>query len=705
MNQNYSIKQNSSFNSQPPKRKFNEVHFIIGGLIGLQVIVGFLIITLLYPARLATSGSDASFTAPPELEVAQAPLPEQVAQEMLPSDLPQIDDDVPQPINSLQDQVTFIRAQPSPIVIRGVEISQGIQVFDEPENPRCHSNPDHRDHIFCNNSMPLVSGRHTILRVYLACSEGCPTDDALVTLNVINDGEIKDTVTREISAEKLAEINGLPLEQLRLSLDRSVDFTYFPAPDWMNGQTTFDVSITVNDETPATSSTSVNFAKRKALQVAYLPIEYQGVTPQEIRDVDYWLLRLYPIPDVEYYRLPVPNLTWDRNLSKGEILQELLYVYWLYTQNHDPTSWPDQLFGWLPQEFYNGGASDPAWCADCAGPHSSRVAFGGVRPEQDIGGPRILVHEIAHNLGARHAWSPTQREDEACFKAEGADIQVDPAWPYAETPYIQEFGIDLYSDPPIIYPPSSYDMMAYCTRPWISPHTYRTIFNSDLLKPTQSSPEWDAFNPIVDGDVLLISGIIYPDGTVSRPKVVQMAQDAVTKGGLPINNRGTDYCVQIIGHNEALLAKQCFDAGFVDVETGLPTEASPYFVTMANLDVDQIAKIMITEDTSTLISITPSDSAPEVTMTYPNQGEVLSGQQTVSWEAADADNDTLLFDVLYSPDGGKQWIPIAVQIKESQLTFDASHLENSDQALIRVVANDGFHISTDEVDQTFIVTQ
>ena len=188
---------------------------------------------------------------------------------------------------------------------------------------------------------------------------------------------------------------------------------------------------------------------RKPLRVAYLPITYQNVQPPELRGVDYWLLRMYPVPGVEYYRLPVPDMTWDGELSKGEVLRKLFYTYLLYTQNQPPEAWPDQLFGWLPQEFYNGGASDPAWCANCAGPHSSRVAFGGLRPEQDIGGPRVLVHEIAHNLGAQHAWSPTQSQDAACFKAEGADIWVDPDWPYLQTPYIQEVGIDLYSTPPL----------------------------------------------------------------------------------------------------------------------------------------------------------------------------------------------------------------------------------------------------------------
>jgi hypothetical protein len=417
---------------------------------------------------------------------------------------------------------------------------------------------------------------------------------------------------------------------------------------------------------------------------------------------------MYPIPGVEYYRLPVPDLTWEGELNKGEILRQLMHTYWLYTQSQPAEAWPDQLFGWLPPESYNGGASDPAWCPNCAGPHSSRVAFGGLRPEQDIGGPRVLVHEIAHNLGAQHAWSPTQSQDAACFKTEGADIWVDPAWPYLQTPHIQEVGIDLYSNPPVIYPPSAYDMMAYCAQPWISPYTYRTIFNSPLLQPNTTAPlPLTNVEPPVQSNpsgVLLVSAMIGPDGSVSQPEVLRLEGSSYTHATGLNPPPGEDYCLDVQASDNTTLAHHCFDVGFTDVETGLPTtESSPFFFTLTGIDPQAAAKITITKNNASLLTVTSSNHAPSVRVISPNGGEILAGPQVITWQADDADGDTLSYDVLMSADGGHSWLPVAVRLGQTSLTVDTHQLPTTHQGLIMVVANDGFNTSLDQSDTPFSI--
>jgi hypothetical protein len=461
--------------------------------------------------------------AKPDLIAALDVPPPQVVPAILPVLVPS-----PTPPNSgpALDVTTIIN---SPLLrLRGMEITQGLQVFNEPELARCHPYPDHPDNIFCNNSMPLVAGRHTLVRVYAACNGPCPQVELTVTLRLLRAGQEQAALRRALSPAQLQRISGLPLPELRAKLENSVNFEFFPPPTWLAGPITFELEGTLPGEPPATLALTKNFAMRPPLRVAYLPIQYQGQTGSEPAGLDYWLLRLYPVPAVEYYRLPVPDLVWEGELDKEKLLEKLLYTYWLYAREHPPELWPDQLFGWLPPEAFNGGASDPFWCPACAGLHSSRVAFGGLRPEQDIGGPRIMAHEIAHNLGAKHAWSPTQTEDGACFRDQATDIQSDPAWPYPNSPQTQEFGIDLYSTPPIIYPPSVYDLMSYCGQPWISPYTYRKIFESPLLQPEQSLLPLD-FQPQVappgPNGVVMVTGIVYPDGTLFAPEVVQLGQE------------------------------------------------------------------------------------------------------------------------------------------------------------------------------------
>lgn len=626
--------------------------------------------------------------APPAQNMAAAPPPAEVQPEA-----------AAQPEPSLPVQSAVLR-------LRGVEITQGIQVFQEPGNPRCHPDPNHPDAVFCNNSMPMVTGRHTLVRAYLACNESCPATETAVRLRVLKNGQEQANFSRQISAAALQRMTHLTMDQLRFSLDNSVNFEFIPAPEWLSGQVTFELEAD-SEPSPIGLSLVKDFLARKPLRVAYLPIEYNGLRPPDLIDVDYWLQRMYPVSDIDYYRLPVPNLVWEGEVSKAEILRKLLYTYWLYVQHHPNELPPDQLFGWLPQELYNGGASDPFWCPNCAGPHSSRVAFGGFRPEQDIGGPRILVHEIAHNLGAQHAWSPTAREDAACFKAEGANIQVDPDWPYATTPYIQEFGIDLYSDPPVIYPPSFYDMMAYCTQPWISPHTYHKLYNSPFLQPeglkdlalTGFETQAESSN----NGVLLVSGIVYPNGTVTRPEIIRLEGDGFSPPPQLTTPPGDDYCLDVHAKNGALLAQQCFDIGFVDLESGLPSDSAPFFFSLPNLDLDQVGQVSVRQKETVVVTATPSNNPPEVTLSYPKGGEWLEGRQTISWSGHDADDDSLRYDLLYSPDAGQSWLPLAVQLSSSSYTFETSQLPASQQALIRLIAHDGFHTVTAESNSFFTV--
>lgn len=592
--------------------------------------------------------------------------------------------------------------------LRGVELTQGIQVFQEPEYGRCQSDPGHPDYIFCNNSIPMVAGRHTLVRVYVACQEHCPGTETVVQLRLVKEGQEQTQLTRLLPAEMLQRVSPLSLPELRSSLDNSINFEFFPPPAWLKGQVTLEVALLDQATTlpVATFSLTKEFAERKPLRIAYLPIQYQNVRPPEPVGADYWLLRMYPVPAVEYYRLPMPDLVWEGEMSKGEILRKLLYTYWYYAQYPSVGSHlPDQLFGWLPQEFYNGGASDPFWCPDCSGPHSSRVAFGGLRPEQDIGGPRILVHELAHNFGARHAWSPTNREDTGCFRAEGVDIQVDPEWPYIQEPHIQEFGIDLYSDPPVIYPPSYYDMMAYCTQPWISPHTYRKIFDSPFLKPEAevalSIPELPVTEPADNRGTLLVSGVVYPDGTISQPEIIQLTGDAFTDAASftpppPPSPTGDEYCVNVQASDQALLAQHCFSVGFADLETGLPTESSAFLFPLPDIDPAEVGEVTVSKNDQELVTVKPSNHPPEIKLISPPTAGALSGEQQVTWEAVDPDGDPLRYDLLYSPDGGRSWVPLAMHLVEPHYTLSAGQLSSSSEVVIRVVAHDGFHTTSAE---------
>jgi hypothetical protein len=166
---------------------------------------------------------------------------------------------------------------------------------------------------------------------------------------------------------------------------------------------------------------------------------------------------------------------------------------------------------------------------------------------------------------------------------------------------------------------------------------------------------------------------------------------------------GDDYCLEVQTNNHTTLAHHCFDLGFTDVETGLPgAEPSPFFFTLADVDPQAAAKITLSKNDAPVATLTPSNHAPSVKLISPNGGATLMDQQTITWQGADADGDPLFYNLLYSPDSGQSWLPLAVRLSQTSYTVDTQQLPLSHTGLIRVVASDGFHTSFDQSDAFLI---
>ena len=76
-------------------------------------------------------------------------------------------------------------------------------------------------------------------------------------------------------------------------------------------------------------------------------------------------------------------------------------------------------------------------------------------------------------------------------------------------------------------------------------------------------------------------------------------------------------------------------------------------------------------------------------------GEVGNGSGTV--------NEDLSYFLLYSPDAGKNWHTVGVNIKDSQVTLHANRLPGGDQARFRLIASDGVNTAIADSNGTFIV--
>ena len=83
---------------------------------------------------------------------------------------------------------------------------------------------------------------------------------------------------------------------------------------------------------------------------------------------------------------------------------------------------------------------------------------------------------------------------------------------------------------------------------------------------------------------------------------------------------------------------------------------------------------------------------PEVTVTYPNGGETLSGSTTITWTATDpnpGETALLMADLDYSDNGGSSWSAIDVnQDNDGTYSWDVSGLSDGSDYLVRITITD-----------------
>ncbi|WP_199611333.1 DUF1194 domain-containing protein [Flocculibacter collagenilyticus] len=102
-------------------------------------------------------------------------------------------------------------------------------------------------------------------------------------------------------------------------------------------------------------------------------------------------------------------------------------------------------------------------------------------------------------------------------------------------------------------------------------------------------------------------------------------------------------------------------------------------------------------------SLTSSDNPPVVEVTFPNGGEILNPPSTTfMWTGSDADGDSLLYTVQFSPDAGATWETIATDYVGTSLEVDLGDLGKTSDGLLRVQASEGFNVAQDDSDGTFV---
>jgi hypothetical protein len=583
------------------------------------------------------------------------------------------------------------------LTVLGMEVTQGIQCFD----------PSVGDTECADNSVPLVAGRPTIVRLYVAANLNIDASVSGVTarLYVRRAGD-------EEPGTPLWPANGPigwrsphldSLDAKRGAEEGTLNFRLLPEwitagalllraevnPDWACGPYE-SADNRANNWGP---DVRVDFQEHGPLTIQYLPVtELGGERPDErVNDAAQWLYKVWPVADPPVYEQRVHDnaapLVVEYDLDElNEHPQWLIadlndiYAPLLLAHLFGGPPPPRILFGWVPTGDDPSpptyGYSDPVW--DDAAQGVSVVAWHRDMPNYFEKG---LVHESAHNFSRHHAG-------------------VTDHWPdYYPDTTIQEVGFDV-ADMQVrgadLWDVMNTGFRRLTANSWVSPYTYKGLFAAE---------PWGTFARAQSKRTVAQEYVVIP-GEIGRGQTGRLKPMYRISSSIPPPVRGpragTDYCIQFVDRTGGLLSSRCFNASFVNEHDDTTVDTAPFLVIEPYPTGTTQLRLM--KGQALLDERVASANIPQVAVLTPDGGEQWDGVRTISWQATDADGDPLTSSVFYSPDG-QSWRLIATGVSDQQLRWDTTRFGGAEAARVRVVATDGLNTASDDSDSSFRIAR
>jgi hypothetical protein len=562
------------------------------------------------------------------------------------------------------------------LTVANVEVTQGVQT------PA--------------NTIPLVARRSTAVRATLGVADSAGAVRATGRLHVFVNG------TAITPAAGLLPIND-PFFA-RLSPDREVEIDTLnfelPAPTAIPASTDVDFRVDVTAVTQQETDTGNNsgwaenlrFFNRNAPHIFYIPIDYTpsglGLPPETpiapgvgdallrailpVNDADPLLYRAAPAPPLTFSEDENGNGLLDRGEERNSFFSMLASTRQLIVENGVGANDRTFLYGWLAGSPFNGYSG--------VARQNARLAFGNTSPDRYQG---TFAHEIGHLFGLEHP-----------------DDAVPPG-----PEQIDEVGWDVGGrllDNPVdnniirrVRPTTAFDMMdgGELTRDrWLHTRYYTELFNHPTLVPDPLA-EFKQF-------ALWVAGVIkeraseldrlwpvfrypWPSQPTLRARTRQPPSFAVQVRTLDGNLITVPFDAHIAGDGE----KEQQSFGFFEVL--VPYEG-------------EVSAVRITDSTGRKVfgGLDRSRVPPRLRILAPGRGGKLTGMSRVTWQVEDSDTpaSALMYQVAYSPDNGRSFVPVGVNLTRPDWTFDATRIPRSQGAgLIRVFVSDGLNTAFADV--------
>jgi len=450
-------------------------------------------------------------------------------------------------------------------------------------------------------------------------------------------------------------------------------------------------------------------------------------TDTQLFEIEDWLRRAYPISTLAVRRsettLPESAIyRWVKDADNNDVYQlqaglvnQRLNLVRNIEQAYNPN--------FIPQARYYGVATDASgdflrglgggFIASGPTGNAATSSWGWWDKDNSSYGDWYAGHEIGHTWNRGHPFAAgyVDKDNKGC-----GHNRVDANYPYPNAviggnyrfvniglggpfatqwlilPPDRYYGFDIFLRGQVVYGPDWTDIMSYCDKQWISNYTYNAIRAQMQAEGLVQAAE--VMGPA--GEYALIQGEFSDDlATATLDTILHIPSPA----GQPLPEPG-DFAIHLRDANNTLLASYPFTPTvYEDADDNLAyyiNVAVPYPAGVQTIEVRKSGALLDTRPVSA--------NPPGVELISPNGGETIDeAGVTVSWAMSDADGDALAASVLFSPDDGQSWQPLAVNITDTQLAFAFAALPGTTQGRIRVLVTDGVNTVQDESDGSFTV--
>ncbi len=368
------------------------------------------------------------------------------------------------------------------------------------------------------------------------------------------------------------------------------------------------------------------------------------------------------------------------------------------------------------------------------------VWFGGIASRDDNvllskmsdGAGRIIAHELAHNFGRKHIECGSFPDGQDNFD----ELPYNPCHLYFTNLPLEDtfFGFDTIDKTPID-PKDRADLMSYSSPKWPS-HAFWLQLMSDipnfdggeLLATSQSSnaPRSASITAASAASAaqLYVSGQInfdahtgafntvyqLPDGVAPPAKAALSHWQQARAVGATSDSNNRDHTLSA-AHSGIALIRQLDAADAVLSETPAITKEMGIhlggqhrynFSQYTPLNA-QTRKVQLVHGGQVVAERRASTQPPALTLTAPVM-DTAAQTIALSWQANDADGDSLEAMVLYSNDNGAHWLPMDKNITTYGVKYSLLGLAAGTQARLRVILSDGFH-ATVATSDAFVVAK